>query len=79
MICTLPIAIIGYEVISVSKRPKVHYGMTFMMATGMYSRVPCILSWNSNNSAGHYKQATTSALQLEIASAGGFVASFIYK
>ncbi|KAE8848735.1 hypothetical protein PTNB73_05507 [Pyrenophora teres f. teres] len=79
MLCTLPVAIIGYGVISHSANPKVQYGMTFLMATGMYATVPCILSWNSNNSAGHYKRATTSALQLAIANAGGFVASFIYK
>jgi hypothetical protein len=78
MLVTLPIAIIGYGVISTSTNAKVQYGMTFMMATGMYASVPCILSWNSNNSAGHYKRATTSALQLAIANAGGFVASFIY-
>lgn len=30
------------------------------------------------NSAGHYKRATTGALQLAIANAGGFVAVFIY-
>ena len=78
MLCTLPVAIIGYGVISQSKNPHVQYGMTFLMATGMYSTVPCILSGNSNNSAGHYKRATTSALQLAIANAGGFVASFIY-
>ena len=78
MLCTLPIAIIGYGVISTSTNAKVQYGMTFLMATGMYSSVPCILSWNSNNSAGHYKRATTSALQLAIANAGGFVASFVY-
>lgn len=46
-----------------------------MMATGMYASVPCILVWMSNNSAGHYKRATTSALQLAIANCGGFVAS----
>lgn len=79
MLCSLPIAIIGYGVISWSTNPHVQYGMTFMMATGMYASVPCILSWNSNNSAGHYKRATTSALQLMIANAGGFVASFIYQ
>ncbi|KAH7406837.1 major facilitator superfamily domain-containing protein [Phaeosphaeria sp. MPI-PUGE-AT-0046c] len=79
MLCTLPVAIIGYGVISQTTNPKVQYGMTFLMATGMYSSVPCILSWNSNNSAGHYKRATTSALQLAIANAGGFVASFVYK
>ncbi|KAF2183718.1 MFS general substrate transporter [Zopfia rhizophila CBS 207.26] len=78
MLFTLPIAIIGYAVISVSSNAKVQYGMTFMMSTGMYSSVPCVLSWNSNNSAGHYKRATTSGLQLAIANSGGFVASFIY-
>jgi MFS family permease len=78
MLCTLPIAIIGYGVISASTNAKVQYGMTFLMAIGMYTSVPCILSWNSNNSAGHYKRATTSALQLAIANAGGFVASFVY-
>ncbi|KAF2469742.1 MFS general substrate transporter [Lindgomyces ingoldianus] len=78
MLFTLPIAIVGYAVISVSRNPRVQYGMTFMMATGMYASVPPVLSWNSNNSAGHYKRATTSALQLAIANSGGFVASFIY-
>jgi nitrate/nitrite transporter NarK len=78
MLFTLPIAIIGYAVISVSTNPKVQYGMTFLMATGLYSSVPCVLVWNSNNSAGHYKRATTTALQLAIANSGGFVASFIY-
>lgn len=79
MLATLPIAIIGYGVISSSTNPHVQYGMTFMMSTGMYASVPCILSWNSNNSAGHYKRATTSALQLAIANCGGFVASFVYQ
>ncbi|KAH8588830.1 putative MFS transporter [Bisporella sp. PMI_857] len=80
MLFTLPVAIIGYAVIaniSVHK-PKVKYGMTFLMATGMYASVPPVLVWNSNNSAGHYKRATTTALQLMIANSGGFVATFIY-
>jgi hypothetical protein len=74
MLFTLPIAIIGYAVISVTHSAKVKFGMTILMATGMYSSVPCILVWNSNNSAGHYKRATTTALQLAIANSGGFVA-----
>lgn len=80
MLFVLVPAIIGYAVIaniSVA-HPKVKYGMTFLMATGMYASVPCVLVWNSNNSAGHYKRATTTALQLMIANSGGFVATFIY-
>lgn len=78
MLFSLPIAIIGYAVIANTDNPKVQYGMTFMMATGMYASVPCILVWMSNNSAGHYKRATTSAMQLAIANCGGFVASKYY-
>lgn len=79
MLITLPIAIAGYAVIANIYSAKVKYGMTFLMATGMYSSIPCILVWNSNNSAGSYKRATTSALQLAIANCGGFVASTIFS
>ncbi|EPS26485.1 hypothetical protein POX_g09219 [Penicillium oxalicum] len=78
MLFTLPVAIIGYAVIANVQNPHIQYGMTFLMATGQYASVPCILVWLSNNSAGHYKRATTSALQLAIANCGGFVATFNY-
>ncbi|KAI9374216.1 major facilitator superfamily domain-containing protein [Aspergillus egyptiacus] len=78
MLFTLPIAIAGYAAIANINDAHVKYGMTFLMATGMYASVPCILVWNSNNSAGHYKRATTSGMQLAIANCGGFVATFIY-
>jgi hypothetical protein len=75
MLGTLPLAIIGYAAIAnVAKQDNhVKYGMTFLMATGLYASVPPVLVWNSNNSAGHYKRATTSGMQLAIANAGGFV------
>jgi len=79
MLFTLPVAIIGYAVIANIDNPHVQYGMTFLMATGLYASVPCILGWISNNSAGHYKRATTSAMQLAIANAGGFVASMLSR
>ncbi|KAL4911768.1 major facilitator superfamily domain-containing protein [Aspergillus aurantiobrunneus] len=78
MLFSLPIAIAGYAAIGNIHSPQAKYGMTFLMATGMYASVPCILVWNSNNSAGHYKRATTSGMQLAIANCGGFVATFIY-
>jgi len=78
MLVVLIPAIIGYAVIANTKNTRVQYGMTFLMATGMYASVPCVLSWVSNNSAGHYKRATTTAMQLAIANSGGFVAAFIY-
>ncbi|GES60606.1 putative MFS transporter [Aspergillus terreus] len=78
MLFTLPVAIAGYAAIANIADPRVKYGMTFLMATGMYASVPCILVWNSNNSAGQYKRATTSGMQLAIANCGGFVATFNY-
>jgi hypothetical protein len=80
MLFVLIPTIIGYAVIAKidTSHPNVKHGMTFLMASGMYASVPCVLVWNSNNSAGHYKRATTSALQLAIANCGGFIATFIY-
>ncbi|KAK3496344.1 MFS general substrate transporter [Neurospora crassa] len=78
MLFTLPIAIVGYAVIANVASAHVRFAMTSLMAIGMYSSIPCILVWNTNNSAGHYKRATTSALQLIIGNAGGFVATFVY-
>ncbi|KJZ77727.1 hypothetical protein HIM_02904 [Hirsutella minnesotensis 3608] len=78
MLVILPIAIAGYATIANVKGASPRFAMTCLMAIGLYSSVPCILVWNSNNSAGHYKRATTSALQLSVANCGGFVATFIY-
>jgi hypothetical protein len=73
MLFTLLPAIVGYACIANVHSSNVKYGMTFLMATGLYSSVPPILGWISNNSAGHYKRATSTALQLAIANCGGFV------
>lgn len=78
MLFTMPIAIVGYAVIANVDNPNVKYGMTFLMATGLYSSVPPVLGWLANNSAGHYKRATAAALQLAIANCGGFVTVFVY-
>ncbi|KAK4174291.1 major facilitator superfamily domain-containing protein [Triangularia setosa] len=80
MLFTVPVAIVGYAVIAniSDAHPKVKYGMTIMMATGVYSSVPPNLAWLANNSAGHYKRATAAALQLAIANCGGILSVFLY-
>jgi hypothetical protein len=45
-------------------------GALFLMGSGQYCAVPAILVWLTGNSAGHYKRATVSALQLAIANCG---------
>lgn len=81
MLITMPFAIVGYAVIAnlpANTHPKTKYGMTFFMASGIYSSVPPVLAWLSNNSAGHYKRATAAATQLAVANCGGILAVFLY-
>jgi hypothetical protein len=75
---TLPLAVIGYVVIARVDSNPVKYGMTFLMSVGIYSSVPPILVWLLNNSAGHYKRATSGAMQLVLANCGGIVGAFLY-
>ncbi|KAJ3741154.1 MFS transporter [Lentinula detonsa] len=77
LIC-LPIAIVGYIIAITAKTNTGRYAAVFLMATGVYPSGPSILSILPNNSNGHYKRATTTALQLAIANCGGFVATFAY-
>lgn len=77
LIC-LPLAIVGYIVAITAQTNTGRYAAVFLMAAGVYPSAPCILSILPNNSSGHYKKATTTALQLAIANTGGFVATFSY-
>ncbi|TFK43548.1 MFS transporter [Crucibulum laeve] len=77
LIC-LPFAIIGYILAITAETNTVRYIAVFFMAAGVYPSGPCILSILPNNSSGHYKKATTTALQLAVANSGGFVATFAY-
>jgi sugar phosphate permease len=77
LIC-LPLAIIGYILAITATTNRTRYVAVFFMAAGVYPSAPSILSILPNNSHGHYKRATTTALQLAIANTGGFVATFAY-
>ncbi|KAF8591497.1 MFS general substrate transporter [Ramaria rubella] len=77
LIC-LPVAIIGYIIAIVAKTNTERYAAVFLMAAGVYPCGPCILSILPNNSSGHYKKATTTALQLMLGNCGGFIATFAY-
>ncbi|KAH9900009.1 MFS general substrate transporter [Cubamyces lactineus] len=74
----LPITMAGYILAIVAKTNTQRYAAVFLIASGIYPCGPCILSILPNNSAGHYKKATTVALQLAISNCGGFVATFTY-
>ncbi|KAL0949960.1 hypothetical protein HGRIS_009980 [Hohenbuehelia grisea] len=69
LIC-LPLAIVGYIIAITAQTNTGRYAAVFLMAAGVYPSGPCILSILPNNSSGHYKKATTTALQLAIANTG---------
>ncbi|KAL5339238.1 major facilitator superfamily domain-containing protein [Aspergillus crustosus] len=75
---SLPLAIIGYALIARVENNVTKYGLTFLMASGIYGSVPPLLVWILNNSAGHYKRATAGAMQVCMANCGGIVAAFLY-
>ncbi|KAF8529114.1 MFS transporter [Hysterangium stoloniferum] len=74
----LPMTIAGYILAIAAKTNSARYAAVFLMAAGVYPCGPCILAIISNNSSGHYKRATTGALQLMLGNCGGFIATFIY-
>lgn len=78
ILISLPLAIIGYVLIARVSSNVTKYGLTFLMASGIYGSVPPLLVWILNNSAGHYKRATAGALQVCMANCGGIVAAFLY-
>ncbi|KIJ56775.1 hypothetical protein M422DRAFT_57408 [Sphaerobolus stellatus SS14] len=77
LIC-LPMTIAGYIMAIAATTNTVRYAAVFLIAGGIYPAAPCILSLISNNSSGHYKRATTGALQLMLGNCGGFIATFTY-
>ncbi|KAK0206541.1 MFS transporter [Desarmillaria ectypa] len=74
----LPVAIIGYIVAITAKTNTGRYAAVFLIAVGVYPSAPCLLSILPNNSNGHYKRATATALQLAFSNTGGFIATFSY-
>lgn len=79
ILLSLPLAIIGYALIARVSSNVTKYGLTFLMAAGIYGSVPPLLVWILNNSAGHYKRATAGAMQVCMANCGGIVAAFLYS
>jgi MFS family permease len=78
ILASIPFAILGYILAIAAKTNSVRYIAVFFMASGTYPAGPCLLSILPNNSSGHYKRATTTALQIALANCGGFIATWAY-
>ncbi|PFH50852.1 hypothetical protein AMATHDRAFT_192456 [Amanita thiersii Skay4041] len=77
LVC-LPLTIVGYIISIAAQTNKARYAAVFLIAAGIYPSGPCMLSILANNTSGHYKRATATALQTTIANLSGFLATFAY-
>lgn len=64
MLVTLTCAIIGYACIANldDSNPQAKFGMTMLIASGLYGSAPPCIVRITNNSAGHYKRAASSGM-----------------
>lgn len=76
------LSIIGYVVsitVDVNQNPAGTYvGMVFA-AIGCYTAFPTLVTWHSNNLAGHSKRAVGMAMQIGIGNLGGAMAANFYR
>ena len=74
------LATVGYGILLNTKSVSVgaRYFALYAITTGGYMAQPITMGWLSNNVAGHYKRAVSSAMQIGIGNLGGIVASNVY-
>ncbi|KAL1918496.1 uncharacterized protein VTP21DRAFT_3156 [Calcarisporiella thermophila] len=58
--------------------PAKQYAAVFFVAAGLFSATPPLLSWFSNNFAGHYKKAVAQAIIVSVGNIGGVISGQIY-
>jgi MFS family permease len=56
------VSITGYAIIRGTKNPDVAYFGMFLACSGVYSTVPCLISWVSNNVGGDTKRGVVLAM-----------------
>jgi hypothetical protein len=79
ILVTEALAIIGFAVLLAAKNAKYRYVGTFFACTGVYSTVPVLVSWASNNTGGDIKKGVRIALMVGLGNLGGICSSFIYR
>ncbi|KAK6579872.1 hypothetical protein PZA11_007580 [Diplocarpon coronariae] len=72
------LAIIGLLMLITSDMPHVQYAGTFLAASGIYTLVPLITAWNSNNIGGSMKRGVGIAMQVGFGNLGGVISGFVY-
>lgn len=72
-------AVVGFSMAIGQSNTSVTYGGVFLACAGQYAPWPAIVSWNANNYPNAHTRGIAMGIQIGFASAGGVIASFIYR
>lgn len=72
-------AIVGFSIAIGQSKSAVTYFGVFLACAGQYAPWPSIVSWNANNYPNSHTRGIAMGIQIGFASAGGIIASFIYR
>lgn len=73
------LSIIGYSMVRLTRNSHIAYTGIFFACSGVYSTVPCLISWVSNNVGGDTKRGVVLAMMIGIGNLGGICSSFVYR
>lgn len=71
--------VVGFVMAIGQANTSVTYGGVFLACAGQYAPWPSIVSWNANNYPNSHTRGIAMGVQIGFASAGGIIASFIYR
>ncbi|KAK0118349.1 hypothetical protein ONS95_012638 [Cadophora gregata] len=72
------LSVIGFLMLVTNGKPHVQYAGTFLAASGIYTMVPLITAWTSNNIGGTLKRGVGIAMQVGFGNLGGAISGFVY-
>jgi len=70
---------VGYIILLVSNNAALSYFATFLAACGIYTTIPNIIAWISNNTEGTYKRSVTLGMCIGFGNLQGAVTSNVYR
>ncbi|KAI0379557.1 MFS general substrate transporter [Hypomontagnella monticulosa] len=73
------ISTVGYAMLLSGLPRDAKYGAMFLVSVGGFICPPMALAWLSNNVAGHWKRAFSSAIQVALGNLAGIVAAVIFQ
>lgn len=75
------VAMIGYILLIVlpPSNSQALYGATIIAVTGVFSNVPAMLCWFTNNIGGHTKRGVATAAIISFGNIGGAIGGQIYR